>query len=771
MTSSSWGSCLGLLYLAIGYNAYPNGAPLRQCTEMRPYHRPLGKPKTYPTYMPQTGSAPYSVTAEKQADQVINVKLNGTQTFKGFFVQAREGTDLDKLVPGSFIFNASEIRSVNCNGVANTAITHTSNVDKTEISTSWIGPAGYNGSVIFRATVVERFTTFWLDIRSAPLNIDVPETSQTTQPSGCGVTVSCLELPGPGGNIGVDRAFLTYGADKQGVFFELSVSTILDNVWIASGLSESHQMGPAHVVECLLNNDQVIMRESWNHADKVNTLITPPTPGLVFKKKSFVDGTLTCSWHRAHATTVRQITFDTEKNTYHILVASGPFKHGTTDKLQHFTRVITSERLNLRVVQSGLGGECMDVLVKVHGSLMIISWILLVSVGILLARHFKNVWPAETLCNQKVWFAVHRGLMLASVSMMVASLFIIFYRVGGWSSFTNFHPILGVICSTLAVLQPVTAFFRCHPGDERRYIFNWIHWFNGNVAHLTALATIFLATGLDKAKLKSSAWFVYVLAAFLIFHALVHTGMQVYTVAINKARDATDIRAAKRPAADLDAKTPSGSESTSEPPLSGEQPENASPPPQTPLVPPTTGAVESAKKGSLTFLWASGPALPRPHNGPLGAASLGPPTVETRLLPSVADGFHRFSWQHRRPTTDAGCDAAAVSGHDPASKMGRPRTYLLQFPEKWLSDALCYRILALQICDRALSDSVVELPGFVSIEEAMTRGTSLGHANMDHPIKAVVLESDFKKLALGIYVLFSALAVAALLSIIWFGSS
>ncbi|EEC05098.1 hypothetical protein IscW_ISCW004546, partial [Ixodes scapularis] len=253
MTFSSWGSCLGLLYLAIGYNAYPNGAPLRQCAEMRPYHRPLGKPKTHPTYMPQTGSAPYSVTADKQADQVIN---------------AREGTDLDKLVPGSFIFNASEIRSVNCNGVAN--------------------------------------------------------------PSGCGVTVSCLELPGPGGNIGVDRAFLTYVADKQGVFFELSVSTILDNVWIASGLSESHQMGPAHVVECLLNNDQVIMRESWNHADKVNTLITPPTPGLVFKKKSFVDGTLTCSWHRAHATTVRQITFDTEKNTYHILVASGPFKHGTT---------------------------------------------------------------------------------------------------------------------------------------------------------------------------------------------------------------------------------------------------------------------------------------------------------------------------------------------------------------------------------------------------------------------------------------------------------
>ncbi|KAM7312374.1 putative Na+/dicarboxylate, Na+/tricarboxylate and phosphate transporter [Ixodes scapularis] len=41
------------------------------------------------------------------------------------------------------------------------------------------------------------------------------------------------------------------------------------------------------------------------------------------------------------------------------------------------------------------------------------------------------------------------------------------------------------------------------------------------------------------------------------------------------------------------------------------------------------------------------------------------------------------------------------------------------FPEKQLFDALCYQILALRICDRALYGSIVELPGFVSIEEAM----------------------------------------------------
>ncbi|KAM7293561.1 protein unc-80 homolog [Ixodes scapularis] len=48
-----------------------------------------------------------------------------------------------------------------------------------------------------------------------------------------------------------------------------------------------------------------------------------------------------------------------------------------------------------------------------------------------------------------------------------------------------------------------------------------------------------------------------------------------------------------------------------------------------------------------------------------------------------------------------------------------PGTRIVRFPEKWFFDALCYQILPLQICDRALYGSVVELPGFVSIEEAM----------------------------------------------------
>ncbi|KAG0423961.1 hypothetical protein HPB47_000283 [Ixodes persulcatus] len=44
-----------------------------------------------------------------------------------------------------------------------------------------------------------------------------------------------------------------------------------------------------------------------------------------------------------------------------------------------------------------------------------------------------------------------------------------------------------------------------------------------------------------------------------------------------------------------------------------------------------------------------------------------------------------------------------------------------RFPEKWLLDALCYEMLALEMRDRALYGSVVELPGFASIEAAMAQ--------------------------------------------------
>ncbi|KAM7294681.1 hypothetical protein ISCGN_024187 [Ixodes scapularis] len=75
----------------------------------------------------------------------------------------------------------------------------------------------------------------------------------------------------------------------------------------------------------------------------------------------------------------------------------------------------------------------------------------------------------------------------------------------------------------------------------------------------------------------------------------------------------------------------------------------------------------------------------------------------------------------------------------------RCKSYALtpRVPEKWLFDALCHQILALQICDRALYGSVVELPGFVGIEEATAvHSDRIGEG-------AIFLQEDFSLLPLG----------------------
>ena len=40
------------------------------------------------------------------------------------------------------------------------------------------------------------------------------------------------------------------------------------------------------------------------------------------------------------------------------------------------------------------------------GSLMMVAWIFAASIGIVIARYFKNVWEDSTWFGQKIWFQV-----------------------------------------------------------------------------------------------------------------------------------------------------------------------------------------------------------------------------------------------------------------------------------------------------------------------------------------------------------------------------
>lgn len=47
-----------------------------------------------------------------------------------------------------------------------------------------------------------------------------------------------------------------------------------------------------------------------------------------------------------------------------------------------------------------------DLYIRIHGGLMLASWIGTASIGILLARYYKQTWVNSLICGKDQWFAV-----------------------------------------------------------------------------------------------------------------------------------------------------------------------------------------------------------------------------------------------------------------------------------------------------------------------------------------------------------------------------
>ena len=148
------------------------------------------------------------------------------------------------------------------------------------------------------------------------------------------------------------------------------------------------------------------------------------------------------------------------------------------------------------------------------------------------ARYFKDSWPNTLIGGVKVWFAFHRPLMVFSVLAMCIAQVCIFYYVGGYR--VGYHQVVGTIAFICALLQPFGALFRPHPDASSRWIFNWAHWFGGNLGQISAVAAILLATSLKSAGLPQL--FLYVVLGWISFHVLVHLILQIHSACSTRSK-------------------------------------------------------------------------------------------------------------------------------------------------------------------------------------------------------------------------------------------
>lgn len=113
-----------------------------------------------------------------------------------------------------------------------------------------------------------------------------------------------------------------------------------------------------------------------------------------------------CQVEREPVTVINGMRFDLPKQSYFLLLASGSGVRPTTVDYHDIVRLASAQPLRLSEVSSVAGRS--KLLLRLHGAFMIVAWIGTASIGILLARYFKQTWVGSSTCGKDIWFAVSR---------------------------------------------------------------------------------------------------------------------------------------------------------------------------------------------------------------------------------------------------------------------------------------------------------------------------------------------------------------------------
>uniref|UniRef100_A0A0B7ARA4 Ferric-chelate reductase 1 n=1 Tax=Arion vulgaris TaxID=1028688 RepID=A0A0B7ARA4_9EUPU len=560
---------------------YPNGQGITSaCSSLIPGHG-VSEQKTLspykivfnpPSYKP---GSPVTVT-------VITCQRPG---FKGFLIQARRADKSLNQNEALGSFSAITNTRQTCSG--NTALSHAESSTKMSLTFNWNPPLTPQGHIVFRATFVRDDSRFWT-VTSNVLNdasITTSETSsslttatpldgscsvnnsnpgvtdnsistnsaggQTTQltqarslvkDTACGITKGCFS-----NCHGTVCSFIISWSQEgnYGVYTLNADVGSKTGTYLALGFSTDDKMGDDSVTGCASRNDgSVVLFNGRNTGKSHPTLFIDKNVTLL--NHTNADGIFFCTFKRLiAASTDGRVDIS---QPWVLLFAQGLASVSSNDdvRLQYHGSVNRYVSQTTYKVADIIDSEAKILkfpLIRAHGSLMIAAWIFFSSVGIVVARYYKEAWKG-LMFSQKVWFQIHRTCMVLVLSTTVAGFIIIFVEVKGWSKFDEddgylkAHPIMGVIVTALTVLNPLMAMFRPHPGTPNRPIFNWAHWFVGMTAHSLGVINIFF--GIKMSKTNVPEYLIYVLATYVAWQIFVMLLLELITC-FGRKKDRRDL--------------------------------------------------------------------------------------------------------------------------------------------------------------------------------------------------------------------------------------
>ncbi|CAG9863967.1 unnamed protein product [Phyllotreta striolata] len=374
-----------------------------------------------------------------------------------------------------------------------------------------------------------------LSPNSQSLFVNRPDISTTTTPAyfeppaarpaaaefdafyeGCAVTKMCFGAPEDCVRTRACRAAVAVTVAGDRYDFEMKATA--NAAWVGVGLSDDAKMGDDSVIECVKTDRGVRSYMSLTGIKPYRAVrLQNPQLGIELLNSSVIDDTIYCKVRRSPVTLVGGTTYDLTNNKYHVLVAAGD---SATPNSVGFHNVQLPSKEKLFLSDTAEVAAPSKLLVHLHGAFMLAAWIGTASVGILLARYYRQTWVGTTMMGKDLWFAWHRFFMVLTWLFTIAAFVIIFVELRKWSEENNPHAILGTVTTILCFFQPIGAYFRPHPGTSKRSIFNWAHWLAGNAAHIIAIVTLFFAVRLTKAELPEEV--DYILVAYVVVSVVAH---------------------------------------------------------------------------------------------------------------------------------------------------------------------------------------------------------------------------------------------------------
>lgn len=524
---------------------YPNGKVMQSCGGMIPAHG----------HSPQSGAAhdiSVSQMTFRPGDQ-IEVTLSGPP-FKGFLLEARDAENLSGPPVGSFSLIDNHISQLlTCENIQGSAVSHTSSSKKTKVQVYWNAPSSAPNHVQFLATVVEKYKIYWVKIPSPiisqpnALPFTTPEAAIASLPtispvshltksfnaSDCGKKKFCIRSPF---NCDPEKEhacmFLSFTKEDQSVLVEMSGPS---KGYLSFAFSHDRWMGDDDAYICIHEDQMVHVQPS--HLTGRSHPVMESKAVLEGVSWRLADGIMQCSFRRNITLPGVKNRFDLN-TSYYIFLAAGAANDGRI--YRHSQQpLITYEQYDVTGPPKDAGGSRSTLILKAHGALMSVAWMTTVSIGVLIARFFRPVWSKAFFLGEAVWFQVHRMLMVTtSVLTGIAFIMPFIYR-GGWSKHAGYHPYLGCVVMTIAVLQPLLAAFRPPLHDPRRKIFNWTHWSMGTAARIIAVAAMFLGMDLPGLNLPDPQK-TYTMIGFVAWHIGTEIVLEIHAYRLSRKVEILD---------------------------------------------------------------------------------------------------------------------------------------------------------------------------------------------------------------------------------------